>query len=377
MKLVIGKDKLLDGVQAAYKAAVKKTMSKEDDSILINVQEDGIETSGNCLDYGIVYSTKDVDITETGAVVVNGKILQDIAKKMDGEISLITDGSRLILISGTTKADLPTQKLESFPVVDDETTDDQMVLEISHKIFKDLILKTSFAARKDMIYDSRPYLSSILFNMAGREIDAVALDGVRFALRINDVGEIKKSNKFLVRSKTLDVAARLFADDDLIKICHKNQKIDENGYSSETVFKTDKITLVDHSTVGEFVDYKKLLSQFDNYKDIAIVDVNKLKKSLEKSIIFSAENVPVVMDFSTDKINVTYKSVVGYLDDNIEVDYNGTHTENCFNPLLLIDALKSIDEDNILIKINGTGPILITSDSGKFKHIISPVIYNN
>ena len=71
-------------------------------------------------------------------------------------------------------------------------------------------------------------------------------------------------------------------------------------------------------------------------------------------------------------------SVIGSMEEDIEIGKEGKDILIGFNPKFFIDALRVIDEEEVsLYMVNPKAPCFIRDDDNQFIYLILPVNFNN
>ena len=94
-----------------------------------------------------------------------------------------------------------------------------------------------------------------------------------------------------------------------------------------------------------------------------------------KDIVINTVNEAFNRNYKTDdKIEVRIVSTLGTFDDVIDTEKSGKDVKMGFNPKLMADALKVIDEETVsLYIVNSKAPCFIRDDEGKYIYLVLPV----
>ena len=80
------------------------------------------------------------------------------------------------------------------------------------------------------------------------------------------------------------------------------------------------------------------------------------------------------MNIKDDKIDLNINSVVGSMNESIDIEKEGKDLMIGFNPKFLIDALRVIDDENINIYlVNAKAPCFIRDDENRYIYLVLPV----
>ena len=201
-------------LQAACAVASRATASKSPIPALEGLQliaEDKLRVQGYDLKKAIVTSI-DADIAERGSLVVGARLFGEMIRRLpDGIVSIESDakdnlsvkcGKSSFNILGISSADYP--ELPSFDAVNSVT--------LPQKILKDMINRTLFAVSSDEV---RPIYTGTLFEIHGKELTLVSVDGYRLARRVETLEEAEMEDcSFVVPGGALSDVEKICSDEE-------------------------------------------------------------------------------------------------------------------------------------------------------------------
>ena len=83
-----------------------------------------------------------------------------------------------------------------------------------------------------------------------------------------------------------------------------------------------------------------------------------------------------MLDITDGSIKINIVSSIGKMNEDIDIEKEGSDIKIGFDPKFLIDALRVIDDENISIYfMNAKAPCTIRDDEGKYIYLILPVNY--
>ena len=368
MKLICEKDKLLLGLNNVIRTSVGRTTSPILEGILISLKDNQIILTTNDLEIGMEYIIKDVEIVEDGKTVVDARMFADIIRKLpDSEITIFVNEKNLLVIEcGGSQYKLSTMNADEFPTL--PTINVEKSISLPQKVFKDMIKRTSFAVSVD---ENRPIFTGCLLDVKQSSLNVVAVDGYRLAQRVAPVFTDSEDFKVVVPGKYLnEVSKNLLEVEDLVKIgVSKNQAL----------FEISDCKIVTRLLEGDFLDYANAIPK-DKETRITI-NKNELQSAIERASIFSysaqekEKKYPIKIYINIDNIIVSCTSQVGDAKEEVKVETEGQELEIGFNPKYLLDALKSIEDDEIYMDFGSNiSPCVIrcTIDS-KFTYMVLPM----
>jgi len=341
MKLICNRQSLYEALTNVSKAAAEKSSIPSLEGIKLSLNSETLSLTGYNLEIGIQTSI-DVTSSDNAELVVNSRLFSEIIKKMPtDEINIDVDDNLTMTISGgNTEYSITVIEASEYPAIPDFSKESSLT--ISQSVLKDMINKTIFAVSQN---DFRPILKGELFEIENNELNVVAMDGYRLAVRTEAV---KSDNniKFVVPAKTLNEVSKLLKDDDEltcdIMVSKKQVVFDISGY-----------TVFSRLLEGEFHNYRGSIPQ--NSATEVIIDKREIVNCLERVSLVINEKVksPVRCLFDNGTVKITCRSQIGKINDEIDADIAGPKIEVGFNCKFLLDSLKVISDDKVKLMMNG------------------------
>ena len=363
MKIKCEKANFVRGLQAVAKAVSAKNTIYALSGILLTAKNNELIFNATDIEIAIEYREKDVTVIEEGSLIVPGRYILEIAKKLpdaalelesEGYTFFIRYGSSEITINGMDKEEFP-----DFPVVDGEV---KGVFPLYR--FERDIREVAVAASND---ETRPLFTGVLFEINGEEINFVATDTHRLAMKRSawlSKGE-KGHVSVIVPNKILQEIIRLEANDDsLIEIVVGSKEIS---------FRYENVLYISRLIEGKFPNYHQVIPAEDRIRSEAEVDAGFLLSTLERAFILSKELVRehvgrVSIALENSVLIVDSRSPeMGHIHEEIPVSQQGDDIALIFNARYLLDILRVLDSDTIMMRFTGVNtPLLLgrKDDSG-------------
>ncbi|MDG2265275.1 MAG: DNA polymerase III subunit beta, partial [Candidatus Marinamargulisbacteria bacterium] len=333
----------------------------------IELYENKLTLRGYNLTLGIESSIPIDDCTVCGRVLIRAKTLHDVVRHFDNETLFFKCDSNhmLTLKSDRFSFDLRGQSCDNYPVF--PSMDNGTQFNLAYSLAKDSLSQALFAASSD---ETQDILSGVLFKHETGQLMAVGADGFRLALK-------------QVVADTPDFYTILPARSmqEFIKLIAKHDKSDTvaitiTEHQAQFVFKNT--VLVTRVMQGMFPDYNKIKPTTFEYS--FQVSKRKLQGSCERASIISAEaNDVVSFRFHAEGIHLTAKAnALGKFEEMVQatsVEYAQTPLTLSFNIRMVLDGLRAIESDDVIIAFNSAEtPCLMTPASDEsFTYIVMPV----
>ncbi|MDR3239860.1 MAG: DNA polymerase III subunit beta [Clostridiales bacterium] len=369
MNFVMGKEILLENLSIVSKAVSSRSTMPILECVLISA-EDQVRLTGNNLEMGIETAGMDADITEQGSVALEAKIFLEIIRKMPGDtVSFQSDANHLTkLKSGRAEFKILGLPGDEFPVL--PKVPKELGYTVSASIFKDMIRQTIFSVALE---ESKPVLTGELLHIKDGIMHLVSVDGFRISYRCEQQETLMESDaqNVVVPAVSLNELARV------LPAAGANEKDEMRFYFTDKhiLFETNQYTLVSRLLEGEFIRYNQIFNE--DFTTLVSVERAQLLQSLERASLIARENrkSPVKLSIEQDSIVITSSTELGASYDEVSAEIDGVTLEIAFNPRYLIEALKAIDEERVLITFTGAlSPCIIKSkENENFKYLILPL----
>ncbi|MGL5152079.1 MAG: DNA polymerase III subunit beta [Clostridium sp.] len=362
MIFICEKQKLQEGISIVQKAITGKTTMPVLEGVYINATTNGLTLIGSDADVSI--ETKvDATVNETGKIVIEAKMFGEIIRKLpNADIKIETlDNETIQITCQKSVFNVVYMNAEDYPAI--PTIDDEMQIAVPQNILKNMIKGTSFAIAQD---ETRPILQGILFEIKNKNLNLVALDGYRLAIKsayLDTDMEIEQ----VIPGKTLNEISKILEDiNDLVKITFTSNHI---------LFNLGETRVTSRLLEGKFVNYNSLLPQ--EYKLNVTVDKQELQNGIERASLMAKEgNTNLIkLDICEDNIIITSNSQLGKVREEVSANLQGDGIQIAFNSRYLLDVLKSMDDEEVVLHLTSSiSPCIIKAKNvNSYKYLVLPV----
>ena len=364
MKFICNQQTLSRALNTVSKAVSTRTTLPILRGIMIEAKDGSLVLSASDLEISIK-KTINADVLEEGAAVVPSRLFGDIIRKLPSEDITIEDEDNNVLIKTmSSQFNVITMAIDEFPSIN-ENNDSEDVISIDPSMLRDMIRKTSFAAS---VEESKGTLVGILTEIQDDTVSMVALDGFRLALvRKEMIGSGNK--KFIIAAKIMNELSKITADEpdiDVVRL-HMGQKraVAEAGNTEVTI----------RIMEGDYIRYRDIIPKESSIK----VRVNKvlLLEAIERASLLAKEgkNNLIKMSISGDMMTITSRSEDGNVKEQIGIEKEGEDLDIGFNSKYVIDVLKVIDDEEIMMNFkSGITPCIISPVEGnEYEYLVLPV----
>ena len=370
MKLTIKQNKLMEHLNYVIRGISNKNLIPILNCIKFELTNDGLflMSTDNEIAIKTFIDKKDIDnIDTTGEIVVSGRYIYEIIRKLPNELINIEEvvDSKLYIYTQNSSFHLNCNNVSEFPNL--ELEDSKTPLFISQKLFKNIINQTAFATSTQ---ESRPILTGINFHIEGNSLECTATDSYILAKKTVEVKSLlENSTDIVIPTKNLNELVRLFNDDE--------DELEMHVFNNKVIFKFNSIVMMSRLINGTYPNTSKLIPtdfelkmvvkyrDFFNSIDRASLltneaDKNTIKLQSNGNEIIVSSNIPEIGNVE-EKLNV--------------VKDNEKEIKIAFSSKYMMDALKSIESEDVELLFNGEiKPIILKNpESDNLIQLILPI----
>ena len=369
MRFVVGKDDLLNAIRIVERATVIKGLQPVLANVLIEtIGKDQVKLTATDFDLSII-TVINAQIEEEGRFTLPAKKMGEIISRLQDEFVKIELNSSVATITcKNSKFDIIGISANEFPQVEENISEEDSI-EIETKPFTKSIREVVSAAAG---YETNNLLSGVVCEVNKNILEMAATDGNRLAR----VREVIKNNsidnekvfEMLISSKVLAELSKiaLLVDSDNIRICKENKKI---------VISLDKTKIITRLMQGQFPKYNQLIPQ--TFPKEAKVDRATLIASLERvAVMVNEKNSIIKFEFADNTLKLSGDSPdAGNSEDEIDVKYLGEPLAIAFNYKFVLEFLKIVESDEILVQLNTplSATVFAPSSDEDYIYLIMPV----
>lgn len=367
MKIICPKSNLLSGVQIVSKAVPSKTTMSILECILIDVRRDDITLIANDMELGIETKIKGT-IVEKGMIALDAKIFLEIVRKLpENDVTIETDDSlKTTITCEKARFNIIGKSGEDFSCLPAIEKNDSVV--VSQFTLKEVIRQTIFSIADN---DNNKMMTGELFEIREDNLKVVSLDGHRISIRNIKLKNFYEDKKAVIPGKTLNEIGKILSGD-----VDKNVSIFFTD--RHVVFEFDNTMVVSRLIEGEYFRIDQMLSS--DYETKIKMNKKELLDCIDRAtlLVKEGDKKPVIIDVRDGSMQLKMNSTVGSMDEDIDIEKEGKDLKIGFNPKFLIDALRVIEDEEILIyMVNPKAPCFIKDEKENYIYMILPVNFIN
>jgi len=384
MKFLIQRDKLLQGIQETIGAVNSKPTIPILGGLKITASQKGLVITGSDSDISIESSIPReekgevvVEIEETGSIVVQARFFSDIIKKLPLDIVKITKIStnQVRVESGKSEFLLNTLSADDYPQLPKINEGTSFSLPV--EVFQEIIKQTAFAVSTS---ETRQVLTGVNFKFNDQELHCVATDSHRLSFKKVKIDKIN-ANQIIIPGKSLI---------ELSKILNSSKdKIEITLTKNQILFKVKNLLFYSRLLEGTYPETSRLIQIEDKFS--ITLSTQEILSSIERAYLLAREannNVKLEV-LNGNRVNISsFSPEIG----KVEEEFQAIHIEGkidevqnvvdkskefsiSFSAKYMLEALKTIDSDEIKIRFSGSvQPFIIQSkDDQDMLQLIQPI----
>lgn len=367
MKIICSKANLLNGVNTVSKAVPSKTTMTILECILIDATKGAITLTANDMELGIE-TIIDGEIIEKGIIALDAKIFLEMVRKLpDNDVTIETDPSyKATITCEKAKFNIVGKSGEDFsylPLIERSES-----ICISQFTLKEVIRQTIFSIADNF---TNKILTGELFEINGDVLKVVSSDGLRISLRRIHLKNSYPARKVIVPGKTLNEVSKILPGE-------TDKDVNIFFTDKHILFEFDNTTVVSRLIEGEYLKIDNILSA--DYETKIKVNKKEFQSCIDRStlLVKEGDKKPLILNILDDVMEIKMNSIVGSLDEEMDISKMGKDLMIGFDPKFLIDALKVIDDEEVEIKLlNSKAPCFIKDAEENYIYLILPVTFSS
>jgi DNA polymerase-3 subunit beta len=157
-----------------------------------------------------------------------------------------------------------------------------------------------------------------------------------------------------------------------------DQNVDIYISENHIVFEFEKTTVVSRLIDGEYFKIDQMLSSA--YETKIKINKRELLGCIDRAtlLVKEGDKKPIIMDVKDTHMELQISSFIGSMNEEILIEKEGKDLMIGFNPKFFMDALRVIDEEDVMLyMVNPKAPCFIRDDNDNYIYLILPVNFNS
>ncbi len=361
MKFTAQKDDLFDVLQKTQAIVASKSTLSILANVLVEATEGKVVFTTTNLQVG-VRSESPANVLETGASTLPARTIFAIVRELqpadvivevnDEDVATITSGESFFKVLGISKEEFP--RVAEF--------EGEPFFSIEQGVFKRMLQKTSFAVSRE---DPRHFLTGMYFTIADKRLRLVGTDGRRLSRISRDIDIAEDATaKLIVPIKAVEELEKMLGEEDEALVFVLGNQV---GFKVGTDF------LVSLLIDAKYPEYDSVIPQTTPYS--ALLDRREFAGMVRQAALLTTEQSSSVrLKFEERLLEITASSPeLGEARVAMPVKFEGDPMTVGFNPICLSEALNSLEEDQVTLKLTDAVSPGIFTGEGDYLHLIMPM----
>jgi len=385
MKIICSQESLLHGIQTVQKGISSRIGLPIYNGILFEANEDNkVHLFATDLEIGIDCYIP-AQVIETGSTVIPSRIISELIKKFpEGKIEIECPDNNITTIKENNSnykiLGFSAEEFSNFPEIKMRAK-----IKLNQKLFKETIQQVIFSTSRD---ESKTFLNGAQFKIIDNKIEIVTTDSHRLALKNIKAINIEKTTadeeiEVIIPYRALSELSRLLLDNEEVFV--------EIRFGEKQIMfilfpdgQKNSIRIYSRLIEGQFPDYHQIIP--DSFTTEIKINTEEFRDKMERIALFVREDLKTVkMEVANkgssqkeERCEIILKAEspsTGEASEKISCLKKGEDITITFNTDYILDVLKVIKKENIIIKLNEPlNPAIITPDEDKnYIYILMPV----
>lgn len=357
MNLTIRQNVLLEHLNYVIKGISNKNLIPILNCIKLDLSKEGLYLSST--DNEIAIKTfipqEKIDTIDTcGTIVVYGRYIYDIIRKLPNELIHIEEvvDNKICISTDTSSFHLNCNQVEDFPNLDLE--EHKHPLLIPQRAFRNLIMQTAFATSQQ---ESRPVLTGINFKIEDHLLECTATDSYRLSRSSFQLETpVEEKMNIIVPTKNLLELVKMFNDEE--------GTIELHIFSNKIIFKFQSIVLLSRLINGSYPEVSNLIPE--SFQLEIKLKLSHFYEAIDRASLFTNESEKNTIKLGSQGDIVTISSNIPEIGNVIEKvsaeKNNDSEIKIAFSAKYMMDALKVMQSEDVLLKFSGEVKPIIIND---------------
>ncbi len=372
MKFTIKKEILLDSLIKVSKAISTKNLIPVLGGIKFELKKKRLTLTASDNDITIQTIIENLDeedfkIVNEGSIIIQGKYILDIVRKMQSDyINIeVIDELKILIYTENSEFNLNGISESEYPNVGLEES--KKKIDISAGILKSIVNQTAFATSNE---ESKPVLTGINFNIVGDVLECNSTDSYRLARKVVKLDKESEDNyNIVIPSHNLLEFVKILGDDD--------ENVELHIFNNKILFKNGNLKFESRLINGTYPNTSNLLP--DDSILIINTNLNDFYNMIDRVSILTSDKEKNIVTLETQGNILILKSSsveIGRVEEKMLIQKNNEEDiKISFSAKYMMDALKSFSTESVDLHFVGEiKPILIkSSEDETLTQLVLPI----
>ena len=372
MKFTIKREILLEALNKVSKAISTKNLIPVLAGVKFEIKKKKLVLTASDNDITIqttIESLKDEDfkIENEGSIIITGKYILDIVRKLEDEyINIeVVDDLKILIYTEKSEFNLNGISESEYPNIGLEES--KKKVDIKSSILKNIVYQTAFASSNE---ESKPVLTGINFNIVGDILECNSTDSYRLARKVVTLEKASEDNyNIVIPSHNLIEFTKILGGDEEIVELHI--------FGNKILFKTGNLKFESRLINGTYPNTSNLLP--DESLLIVSTNLNDFYNVIDRVSILTSDKEKNIVTLETQGNTLILKSSsaeIGRVEEKMNISKNNEEDiKISFSAKYMMEALKSFSTETVDLHFVGEiKPILIkSSEDETLTQLVLPI----
>ncbi len=331
----------------------------------ITASEKEVRICATDLEVGINHLISEVQVEETGEVIVPADRLAAVVRESADDVLLMEAAEGACKIKGADSYfTIYGQEPGQYPAV--PSFDGDGDFEVALGEIKAGIEQCFFATARE---SSRYAINGVLWELKGKKMLLIATDGRRLARRRVNLssapGEKMANAKIIVPSKTTSLLDKIGGD--------AKEPVKVKLLDNQILISCANVVISSNLVEGNFPKYEDIIPK-DYEKKLKLSTEAALSAVRRAALLTSEESRGIKLSIGKDKIVFSGSAPeAGNAQIDMSINYKGEPIEIGFNPHFLIDALRVIKSPEFELELGQSDRPGLIKSGADFLYVLMPI----
>jgi DNA polymerase-3 subunit beta len=359
MKFTCDRKELAEAFQLVAGVAPQRSLKPILTRAKITAKKDALSVEGTDFEVAVRCVLAPISVDAPGQVAVPAEKVASILREAgDDEIRFEMKGNVVSVLCSDGYFRVLGEAADNFPPIPDF---ESATAQLGGVVLADMMKKTAFAAAEER---SRYSLNGVYVSLSGKKIVLAATDGRRLAVREEKLADKVESVSGIVPLKGVSTMRRVVeAAGDVEMAMSENMVMVRAG--GREVFSR----LIE----GKFPDYARVVpAGNDNHVE---AEREALRTFIKRAALLSpADSRSVRFSVEKDALKLSARTAeVGEAELSLPVSYGGKSFEVDFNPNYLLDVLRTIDSDRVVLELKDGECAGMIREGKSYTYVVMPL----
>ncbi len=359
MKFTIKREILLEALNKVSKAISTKNLIPVLAGIKFELKKKKLVLTASDNDITIQttiesINEEDFKIENEGSIIISGKYILDIVRKLPDEyINIeVIDDLKILIYTKNSEFNLNGISESEYPNIGLEES--KKKIDVKASVLKSIVYQTAFASSNE---ESKPVLTGINFNIVGDILEVNSTDSYRLARKVVKLDKVSEENYNIVIPSHNLVEFTKILDGEI-------EDVELHIFNNKILLKSGNLKFESRLINGTYPNTSNLLP--DDSFLVINTNLNDFYNVIDRVSILTSDKEKNIVTLETDGNTLILRSSsveVGRVEEKMIINKNNDENiKISFSAKYMMEALKSFSTENVDLHFVGEiKPILIKS----------------